>query len=276
MQILRNRKELDHLLARIRKKDLQIGLIPTMGSIHEGHLSLVKKSTQNKLFSLSTIYINPTQFNDSEDYLKYPREEEKDIEKLSAVNCDALYFPTQEEMYPKGLESKKTVNKFRNILCDKFRLGHFDGVTTVVESLLRVTNPDHVFFGEKDFQQVVVIKRMIRDLNYRVTIVAGPLVREKSGLAVSSRNSRLKGKFRDQATVLWQAIQLARQSRGSRTVDVRRKLKRFIEKQPDVRVDYVEIVDTLTLQPVKVARKGCRLLLAAWVGSVRLIDNALL
>ena len=147
MQILRNRKELDHILAQIREKNLQIGLIPTMGSIHEGHLALVKKSAQNKLFSLVTIYINPTQFNDKDDYLNYPREEKKDIEKLSTVNCDALYFPTQEEMYPKGLESKKIVNKFRNILCDKFRPSHFDGVTTVVESLLKVVNPNHVFFN---------------------------------------------------------------------------------------------------------------------------------
>ena len=118
MQILRNKKELKYLLAQIREKRLQVGLVPTMGSIHEGHLSLVKKSTQNKFFSLATIYINPTQFNNEEDYLSYPKEEKKDIEKLDAVNCDALYFPTQEEMYPKGLESKKTVNKFRNILCD--------------------------------------------------------------------------------------------------------------------------------------------------------------
>ena len=116
MQILRNRKELEQLLTRIRKKDLQIGLIPTMGSIHEGHLSLVKKSIQNNFFSLSTIYINPTQFNDREDYLNYPKEEKRDIKKLGTVNCDALYFPTQEEMYPKGLKAKKTVDNL-GIFC---------------------------------------------------------------------------------------------------------------------------------------------------------------
>ena len=260
-----------------RKSAFPVVLVPTMGALHEAHRSLIrlahKKAGKDGVVVVS-IYVNPLQFNDPKDLRNYPRSLEADKKLCREELVDVVFAP--HSLYEDDASVEVAENELTACLEGASRPGHFTGVMTVVTKLLNLVQPNFAVFGEKDFQQVVVIKRMIRDLNYRVSIVAGPLVREKSGLAVSSRNSRLKGKFRDQAAVLWQAIQLARQSRGSRTVDVRRKLKRFIEKQPDVRVDYVEIVDTLTLQPVKVARKGCRLLLAAWVGSVRLIDNALL
>ncbi len=276
MQILRNRKELDHLLARIRKKDLQIGLIPTMGGIHGGHLSLVKKSTQNKFFSLATIYINPTQFNDREDYLNYPKEEEKDIEKLSAVNCDALFFPTQEEMYPKGLKSKKTVDKFRNILCDKFRPGHFDGVTTVVESLLRVTNPDHVFFGEKDFQQLKIIQTLSQQLKLKIVIHACPSVRLQNGMSLSSRFNNFSANDRKvfdkcayQISLL--IIKLKEDINKVNLADY----KSILQQQGVKKIEYLEIRDEENLSFSNTCNKS-RLFIATYVGDVRVIDNFIL
>ena len=276
MQILRNRKELDHLLTRIRKKDLQIGLIPTMGGIHEGHLSLVKKSTQNILFSLATIYINPTQFNDREDYLNYPKEEEKDIGKLSAVNCDALYFPTQEEMYPKGLKSKKTVDKFRNILCDKFRSEHFDGVTTVVETLLRVTHPDHVFFGEKDFQQLKIIQTLRQQLKLSIVIHSCPSIRLQNGMSLSSRfnnfsanNRKVFDKCAYQINLI--ITKLKNDINAVSLVDFK-----FILQQKGVKkIEYVEIRNEENLSFSNTCNKS-RLFIATYVGDVRVIDNFIL
>ena len=276
MQILRNRKELDHLLARIRKKDLQIGLIPTMGGIHEGHLSLVKESTQNKLFSLSTIYINPTQFNDSEDYLNYPREEEKDIEKLSAVNCDALYFPTQEEMYPKGLKSKKTVDKFRNILCDKFRPGHFDGVTTIVETLLRITHPDHVFFGEKDFQQLKIIQTLRQQLKLSIVIHSCPSIRSQNGMSLSSRfdnfsvnDRKVFDKCANQISLL-----ITKLKNDINTVNLA-DFKSRLQQEGVKKIDYLEIRNEENLLLSKNCNES-RLFIAMYVGEIRVIDNFVL
>ena len=276
MQILRNRKELDHLLARIRKKDLQIGLIPTMGGIHEGHLSLVKKSTQNKLFSLVTIYINPTQFNDREDYLNYPKEEEKDIEKISAVICDALYFPTQEEMYPKGLKSKKTVDKFRNILCDKFRPDHFDGVTTVVETLLRVTHPDHVFFGEKDFQQLKIIQTLRQQLKLSIVIHSCPSIRLQNGMSLSSRFNNFSANDRKVFDKCAYQIgllitKLKNDINAVSLVD----FKSILQQKGVKKIDYIEIRDEENLSFSNTCNKS-RLFIAMYVGDVRIIDNFIL
>ena len=276
MQILRNRKELDHLLARIRKKDLQIGLIPTMGGIHGGHLSLVKKSTQNKLFSLSTIYINPTQFNDRGDYLNYPKEEEKDIVKLSAVNCDALYFPTQEEMYPKGLKSKKTVDKFRNILCDKFRPGHFDGVTTVVESLLRITNPDHVFLGEKDFQQIKIIQTLSQQLKLNIVIHPCPSVRLQNGMSLSTRFNNFSANDRKVFDICAYQINLLIKKLKNDFNKVNLEDFKYILQQKGVKkIDYIEIRDEENLSFSNICNKS-RLFIAMYVGDVRVIDNFIL
>ncbi len=276
MQILRNRKELDHLLTRIRKKDLQVGLIPTMGSIHEGHLSLVKKSTQNKFFSLATIYINPTQFNDREDYLNYPREEEKDIEKLSAVNCDALYFPTQEEMYPKGLKSKKTVDEFRNILCDKFRPDHFDGVTTVVESLLRITNPDHAFFGEKDFQQLKIIQSLCQRLKFNIVIHACPSVRLQNYMSLSSRFNNFSANDRKvfDKCAYQIGLLITKLKKDINAISLA-DFKSILQHKGAKKIDYIEIRNEENLSFSNTCNKS-RLFIAMYVGDVRVIDNFIL
>ena len=277
MQILRNKKELDYLLAQKKEKDHQIGLIPTMGGIHEGHLSLVKKSIQNKLFSLVTIYINPTQFNAKNDYLNYPREEAKDIEKLYNIKCDALYFPEQVEMYPNGLKSKKTINKYRNILCDKFRPGHFDGVTTVVESLLGVTNPDYAFFGEKDAQQFRIVKKLITDLNFPIKIISSSIVREENGLAMSSRNEYLTNTERGIAAIIQQALQAGKNLiiSGERNPQIiRNTIINTISAEKILRIDYVSIADSKTLMEISnKIEEDVIISIAVYLGEIRLIDN---
>ena len=187
MKILENKRELDELLAKIRTKGTKIGLIPTMGSIHNGHLSLVENSMKENFFSITSIFINPTQFNDLKDFKKYPQNKKQDIEKLNTVKCDALFFPQIEELYPEGIKRKKTISKYRDILCDKFRPGHFDGVTTVVKSLFDIVTPDAVFFGEKDFQQLIIIKELIKKNNLPIQLIDCPSVRSKNGMSLSSR-----------------------------------------------------------------------------------------
>jgi len=276
MQILRNRKELDHLLVQIREKNLHIGLIPTMGSIHEGHLSLVEKSIQNKLFSLTTIYINPTQFNDRGDYLNYPREEEKDIEKLNAIECDALYFPTQEEMYPKGLKSKQIVDRFRNILCDKFRPGHFDGVTTVVESLLKITHPDHIFMGEKDFQQLKIIQILSQQLKLKIVIHACPSIRLQNGMSLSSRFYNFSANDRKVFDICaYQINLLIKKSKNDFNKVNLEDFKYTLQQKGVKKIDYVEIRYEENLSFSNTCNKS-RLFIAMYIGDVRVIDNFIL
>ena len=187
MKIFRNKIELDNHLVEIRKKDQEIGLIPTMGSIHKGHKSLVEKCIDTNFFSLATIYINPTQFDNKSDFENYPRDEEIDISKLAKINCDALFFPSKENMYPNGLKSQREISDYREILCDKFRPGHFDGVTTVVKALFDLTQPDHAYFGEKDFQQLKLIEKLVQKNALPIVIHACPSIRLENGISYSSR-----------------------------------------------------------------------------------------
>ena len=187
MEILENKKNLDVFLSNIREKSHKIGLIPTMGSIHEGHLSLVEKSKNINCFSLATIFVNPTQFNDPKDFNQYPQNRDLDIAQLKQIQCDALYFPQTEELYPNGIKSQKTIFDYRDILCDKFRPGHFDGVTTVVKSLFDIIKPDHAFFGEKDFQQLKLIQKIVEKNKSPILIHPCDSVRMLNGISFSSR-----------------------------------------------------------------------------------------
>ena len=259
------------------KTGQRVVLVPTMGALHEGHRSLIRlacKKARGGGIVVVSIYVNPTQFNDPRDLKAYPRPLAADKQLCREESVDVVFAPAS--LYEKNVSVGITENDLTTCLEGVCRAGHFTGVMTVVAKLFNLVQPDFSVFGEKDFQQAAVIKRMVRDLNYPVSILLGSTKREADGLAISSRNSHLTGKLRGQAAVLSQAIELSRQSLGLRTIDLKRKLKRLIEKEPDVRVDYVEFVDTLNLKPVKIARKGNRILLAARVGPVRLIDNGLL
>ena len=255
----------------------RVVLVPTMGALHEGHRSLIQLARRKARVDgivVVSIYVNPLQFNDSRDLKSYPRSLAADKQLCREELVDAVFAPAS--LYEKDASVVLAENDLTTCLEGKHRPGHFVGVMTVVAKLFNLVCPDFSVFGEKDFQQATVIKRMVRDLNFPVSILLGPTKREADGLAISSRNLLLTGAQRRQGAVLSRAIELSRQSLGLRAADLKLKLKRLIEKEPDVRVDYIEFVDTLNLKPVKVARKGNRVLLAARVGSVRLIDNGLL
>ncbi|MEE2714569.1 MAG: pantoate--beta-alanine ligase [Verrucomicrobiota bacterium] len=260
-----------------RKAGRRVVLVPTMGALHDGHrrlINMARKKVKTNGIVVVSIYVNPKQFNDPKDLKDYPRTLSADKKLCREESVDMVFAPNT--LYEKDVSVGVKEDDLSTRLEGLHRPGHFAGVMAAVANLFNLVLPDFSVFGEKDFQQATVIKRMVRDLNYPVSILVGPTVREADGLAMSSRNVLLTGDLRDQAAVLSRAIELSRQSLGSRAVDIKRKLKRFIEKQPDAQVDYIEFVDTINLNPIKTVNKGSRILLAAKIGPVRLIDNGLL
>ena len=260
-----------------RQAGSRVVLVPTMGALHDGHRSLInlaRKKVKKGGVVVVSIYVNPAQFNDPQDLENYPRTLSSDKKICREESVDIVFAPNN--LYKKDESVEVRENNLTTRLEGVHRPDHFTGVMTVVAKLFNLILPDFSVFGEKDFQQVAVIRRMVRDLNYPVSILVGPTLREVDGLAMSSRNVLLTNDHRDQATVLSRAIELSRQSIGSRSSDLKRKLRHFIEKQPDAQVDYIEFVDTFSLNPVIKVEKGSRILLAVKIGSVRLIDNGLL
>jgi pantoate--beta-alanine ligase len=276
MKILENKKKLDVFLSNIREKNHKIGLIPTMGSIHEGHLSLVEKSKNINCFSLATIFINPTQFNDQEDFRQYPQKRNLDIARLEQIQCDALYFPQTEELYPNGIISQKTIFDYRDILCDKFRPGHFDGVTTVVKSLFDIIKPDHAFFGEKDFQQLKLIQKIVEKEKLPILIHPCNSVRMLNGISFSSRYKNLQSsqeKIFDKAAnkIINSVLELKKKI----DVKILENLKEELIKINIKKIDYLEIRDEINLLPT-VKNKKARLFAAFYIDDIRIIDNFVL
>ncbi len=260
-----------------RQAGRRVVLVPTMGALHDGHRSLInlaRKKVKKGGVVVVSIYVNPAQFNDPQDLENYPRTLSSDKKICREESVDIVFAPNNLYKKEESVEVKE--NSLTTSLEGVHRPGHFAGVMTVVAKLFNLVLPNFSVFGEKDFQQVAVIRRMVRDLNYPVSILVGPTLREEDGLAMSSRNVLLTNDHRDQAAVLSRAIEFSRQSIGSRSSDLKRKLRRLIEKQPDAQVDYIEFVDTISLSPVTKVKKGSRILLAVKIGSVRLIDNGLL
>ena len=273
MKILENKRELDELLAKIRTNGTKIGLIPTMGSIHNGHLSLVENSMKENFFSITSIFVNPTQFNDLKDFKKYPQNKKQDIEKLNTVKCDAVFFPQIEELYPEGIKSKKTISKYRDILCDKFRPGHFDGVTTVVKSLFDIVTPDAVFFGEKDFQQLKIIKELIKKNNLPIQLIDCPSVRSKNGMSLSSRYNN----FNTNQEILFNQISLKINDCVNllkKQIDINnlKNLYQYLEEDNKIKVDYLEVRDDDELLLTQ-KNKNARLFISFYIEDIRIIDN---
>ena len=273
MKILENKRELDELLAKIRTNGTKIGLIPTMGSIHNGHLSLVENSMKENFFSITSIFINPTQFNDLKDFKKYPQNKKQDIEKLNTVKCDAVFFPQIEELYPEGIKRKKTISKYRDILCDKFRPGHFDGVTTVVKSLFDIVTPDAVFFGEKDFQQLKIIKELIKKNNLPIQLIDCPSVRSKNGMSLSSRYNN----FNTNQEILFNQISLKINDCVNllkKQIDINnlKNLNQYLEEDKKIKVDYLEVRDDDELLLTQ-KNKNARLFISFYIEDIRIIDN---
>jgi len=264
-------------VAAARKRGLNIGLVPTMGALHAGHAALMRRAREETGYVIATIFVNPTQFDRREDFQKYPRNIETDLDFCGRLGVDAVFAPTADEMYPSG-ESVTSVEVagLSSRLEGEFRPGHFRGVATVVEKLFNIIPADRAYFGEKDAQQLAVIQKMVVDLNVSVTIVPVPTVREPDGLAMSSRNERLTPEDRRIAPALYQALceaeSLIRSGRRSAAAITEGALA-FVKQNPALRIEYLEVVDPTTFQSVEVVTSGVRIVAAAWVGGVRLIDN---
>lgn len=269
-------RELRETLEEARRGGRGIGLVPTMGALHAGHGRLIERARAQSDCVVVSIFVNPIQFNQQQDYERYPRPLAADVEFCSARGVDVIFAPSIEEMYPGAQLAHVEVARVTERLCGQFRPGHFRGVTTVVLKLLNIVQPDRAYFGEKDAQQLAAIRRMVADLNVPVEIVAVPTVREADGLALSSRNQLLSPEERRVAPAIYRALQAAQQLAAAGVTDpveVRRQALATLEPFPQIRVEYFEIVDPEEMQPVERIAGPVRVAAAAWLGSTRLIDN---
>ncbi len=272
-------KEMQELANSWKREGKKIGFVPTMGFLHEGHLSLVRKAKELSDKLVVSIFVNPIQFGPSEDFNKYPRDIERDCMLLEKEGVDVVFIPDAKEMYPEGFQTYVEVTELTKGLCGAFRPGHFRGVTTVVLKLFNIVKPDIAIFGEKDYQQLQVIKRMVKDLNLDVEVVGAPTVREPDGLAMSSRNTYLSEKERESALSLYRALSLAQElvEKGVLSVQkLKKELKDFIESYPYTKVQYIEFVDPENLKPVEEIKAPTLCALAVFVGNARLIDNSII
>jgi len=259
-----------------RQEQRVTGLVPTMGALHAGHMSLVERAKEECAPVYASIFLNPTQFGPKEDLSRYPRPLEADVQKLSDATVDGLFLPDATEIYPHGFSTYVNVDGMSERLEGKSRPGHFRGVATVVLKLFEIVQPHSAYFGRKDAQQVRIIQQMVRDLNLDVEIVVCPIVREADGLAMSSRNAYLKDEDRKAATVLYRALKAAAAEirAGVRdTLELQRTLHKVLGSEPRARMDYAEVVDVETFEPVVRIAKPAYILLAVQVGTARLIDN---
>jgi pantoate--beta-alanine ligase len=279
MEILRTVADLRAWSRRERADDKTIGLVPTMGALHAGHASLIQAAAESCGRVAVSIFVNPTQFGPNEDFARYPRTFEADCALAEAEGAHVVFAPTVEELYPAGAATFVEVEGLSNRLDGKSRPGHFRGVATVVTKLLIAAEPDRAFFGQKDAAQVAVLRRMVTDLRLGSEIVVCPIVREADGLALSSRNIYLSAEERPQALTLSRAVRGAEalfasgERRASKFVEAARETFAAV---PEVRVDYIALVDWATLEPVEIAAPGSLFAVAAYVGRTRLIDNAVL
>ncbi|MBD2756416.1 pantoate--beta-alanine ligase [Spirosoma validum] len=255
----------------------KIGLVPTMGALHEGHITLIEKAKQENDVVVSSVFVNPTQFNNADDLARYPRTLQEDTRKLEAAGCDVIFAPSVEEMYPEPVTLRLNFGELETTMEGAFRPGHFNGVGIVVAKLFNIVQPDRAYFGQKDLQQVAVIRRLIRDLSFPVELIRCPTVREADGLAMSSRNRNLTSDEREQATTLFQALTLGREllAEGYDVDRAKAAVADFINDRPHFRLEYVEIVnaDTLQIASEVLAPGQTAICLAAHLGKVRLIDN---
>ena len=264
----------------LRTKSLgSVGFVPTMGYLHQGHLALVKQSRAENSVVIASIFVNPTQFGPTEDFKSYPRDTERDLAMLEKEKTDIVFMPSAEEMYPEGFNSWVDVEKVTDRLEGSYRPGHFKGVATVVAKLFNIVEPARAYFGQKDAQQVLVIKKMVADLNMNLEVIVAPTVRESDGLAMSSRNVYLNPQERQASIVLFKALTLARNRRekGERNAEtLRQEMTSLISQEPLAKIEYVSIADAETLEELSEIDKPALVSLAVRIGKTRLIDNMLL
>lgn len=279
MKMIETIADMRAYIAKIRAAGQSIALVPTMGALHEGHLTLMRQAKQRADIVVVSIFVNPTQFGPQEDFSRYPRKKEEDCLKAQSAGVDAVFYPTVAEMYPSGYATYIEVEGITDKLCGLSRPGHFKGVATVVAKLLNIVKPDVALFGQKDAQQVLVIQQMAADLNMDVEIAIAPIVRDEKGLALSSRNQYLSADEGQAALVLFRSLQLARQAveNGQRDIfQLREMVSKEIGTEPLASIDYVEIYNYPQLQVVETLTDKALLALAVRIGQTRLIDNLIL
>jgi len=279
MKIITKINQLQKLINKLKSHGKSIGFVPTMGALHDGHLSLMKKARRENDIAVASVFVNQRQFNGRADFRSYPRNKRKDVLLAKKEKIDIMFYPSAEEMYPNKYFSAIEVNDLTNVLCGKFRPNHFKGVTTIVGKLLNIVSPDTLYLGQKDFQQCVVIHQMIKDLNWPIKLKALPIIREKDGLALSSRNKNLSDKERKEALVIYQSLKGARKeiANGKRSaMEIKKHMRHLIRKSSKCRIEYIECVDADTLKPLKRLKGRILIALALWFGKTRLIDNIVL
>ena len=278
MRVINSAAQTQKYLNAARRRGRTIGFVPTMGALHEGHLSLIRRSKKENDITVLSIFVNPLQFGPKEDFSIYPREKKKDVLLAKKENIDIITYPSVKEIYPERFLTYVDVNWMNATLCGALRPGHFRGVTTVVCKLLNLVGPDRLYLGQKDAQQAAVIRQMVRDLNIPVRVTVCPTVREPDGLAMSSRNAYLSRRQRAQATVLYRALTTARAQRRDRLTPgmLTKKLHRIITQNSSGKIDYIACVHPETLEPVQRLRGAVLVALAVKFGKARLIDNMLI
>lgn len=276
MKKIEKSKELQQELGQLRASGKSIGFVPTMGALHEGHLSLIKQSNNENDITVVSIFVNPTQFNNKNDFTRYPRILAEDIERLKTVQCDLLFIPSENEMYPREDTRQFNFGNLDKVMEGKFRPGHFRGVGLIVSKLFEIVLPDKAYFGEKDFQQVAIIKHLTKQLGFNIEIVSCPIIREFDGLAMSSRNMLLSKEQRAEVSLISQTLFESVKKAKSLTIEQTKDwVIRSINKNHYLDVEYFEIVNAETLDPIKTWEEdadkyGC---IAVQVGNIRLIDN---
>ncbi len=276
MKTVKSIREVKEYVSELRRKGKNIGFVPTMGYSHAGHLSLVRESARRCDCTVVSIFVNPTQFAPNEDFNKYPRNIQNDIEILEEEGADLVFIPGDGEMYPEGYKTYVEVKDLQERLCGGSRPDFFKGVCTIVLKLFNIVRPDISFFGQKDAQQVVILKKMASDLNLDVKIEAMPIIREKSGLALSSRNEYLDKKQKKAALCLSRSLGRARrmvEAGEKNAAQVLKSIKAEIESEPLARIDYIEIVDSENLQSLQQIKDKTLIAVAVFIDNVRLIDN---
>jgi pantoate--beta-alanine ligase len=276
MKVIKTIKEMKEIASQTRRVGKTIAFVPTMGYFHDGHLSLMKEGRRRGDLLIVSLFVNPTQFSPGEDFKNYPRDFERDGKMAEEVGVDILFAPDGDEMYPSDYQTIVRVERVTQSLCGKSRPTHFQGVATVVLMLFEIVMPHVAIFGEKDYQQLITIQQMVRDLHLSVEVVGMPTVRESDGLAMSSRNLYLPPEERKAALALYRSLQKAKEliQKGERKADqILQEMKAILQSEPLIRIDYVQICDAKTLQEVKQIERDVVVALATYLGKTRLIDN---
>jgi pantoate--beta-alanine ligase len=280
MDVICTPSEMRKKSADLKRSGSKIGFVPTMGDIHEGHNSLIRMASSHSDATVVSIFVNPTQFASGEDFERYPRKPDEDLAACQVLGVNVAFVPTHEAMYPEPFSLYVNEDRLSNALCGPFRPGHFRGVLTIVAKLFNIVSPDSAYFGQKDAQQATLIKHMISAMNYSIDLQIGPTIRGHDGLAISSRNRYLATEERQRAVCLYESLMLARELYEHGECDanvVATRMRRLIDEgAPPVDIDYIEILDAATLEPVKAVKTNTLIALAIRVGNTRLIDNLLI